>query len=353
MVALVAVFSAALLLSSGVFLNRKLASSSEPSGLTGNSESNIKDGIYAGEPDPTLMEFLTETDRLKHLQQAMATISWDECDALFTEGRPKLLSKLGRLDIKLSDRQKFVTAFGKATKPAIKGGQPGGGRAQPEPFVVPPADVPGESQEKLLGDVKRYQSQVIRDGIPARKAGLFPAGDEFLLMLMNTGWKPCTKGLIGPTVDGGYAYMATPDGWASGDNAIQHGMDLRWFIHEGFGAKKEGETLMGAVRYSESACIGRGFGTSVHGGAVETCLDEATAELAKTKLFPQATTAKIEFKINKPVQPHVTYRVFCEVTKENVPNVSYEVRGEITEAMSETNVLAVCNAKMANPVALN
>ena len=65
-----------------------------------------------------------------------------------------------------------------------------------------------------------------------------------------------------------------------------------------------------------------------------------------------ATTAKIEFKISKPLQPNVTYRVFCHVARENVQGVSYDVAGEITDAGDDKIKFATCLAKMANPTAL-
>ena len=77
-------------------------------------------------------------------------------------------------------------------------------------------------------------------------------------------------------------------------------MDLRMFFDRGL----DDVQVWGAVRYGDYACIGRGFGNGVHGGAIESCLDELTAECAKVKLFPTATTSRIEFKIKKPVSPH-------------------------------------------------
>ena len=199
-----------------------------------------------------------------------------------------------------------------------------------------------------MGDLKGYQAQVIRDGIPQRRAGLFPPNDDFLNMLGNLGWKPCTKGLPHRTVDGGYEFATAEGSWVAGEHAIEHGMDLRWFIKEGF----EDQTLTAAVRFSADAMVGRGLATSIHGGAVETCLDEATAELAKSKLFPLATTAKIDFKISKPLEPNVTYRVYCHVLSENVKGISYDVAGEITDAAQDSVKYATCVAKMANPHAL-
>lgn len=160
--------------------------------------------------------------------------------------------------------------------------------------------------------------------------------------------QPCTKGLPHPTSDGGFVFATAENGWVCGENAIEHGIDLRWFIKEGF----DDQTLIGAVRFNDQAQIGRGTMTSIHGGAVETCLDEATAELAKAKLFPMATTARIEFRITKPILPAVTYRVHCHVANENVKGISYDLAGEITDSKDSSIKFATCVAKMANPAAL-
>jgi len=54
-------------------------------------------------PDPALMQFLDETDGFAHLRSALSAISWDECESLYQEGRPKLLSRLGKLGVGLSE----------------------------------------------------------------------------------------------------------------------------------------------------------------------------------------------------------------------------------------------------------
>ena len=303
------------------------------------------------EPDPALMSFLQETDGFAHLCEPLAAITWDEVDALYKEGRPKLLARLGKLGVKLSERQSFVTLFAKATKPiAVKCGLPGGGREQPESsYEIEPIDAVGKSLDMLNEDLEGYQDAILRDGIPPRSNGLFSPDDEYLEFVARH-WSPCTKGLPTPCKGGGYAFSIVEHGWASGENCIAHGMDLRCFIRPGFSEPHE---LLAGVRFSDHAKIGYGrsipCGGTVHGGAVQTCLDEATAECARSKLFPMATTSKIEFKINKPVLSNVTYRVYCKVERQRVKNVLYEVSGILTDSKRQDVVHATCLALMANP----
>lgn len=194
----------------------------------------------------------------------------------------------------------------------------------------------------------RYQQSVIAYGIPDLQDGLFPPNDPLLRRLASQ-YKPYTKALAVPTVDGGFAFQQVPSGWVSGSSACGHGIDLRFFVQEGNEPK-----LLGALRFSDGAVIGKGFpGTSVHGGAVETALDEATAECCKCKLFPVAITVKIEFKIARRVLPQTTYLVECELTKWLSANLKCEVTGRILEpepdARGKDVLIASCLATMANP----
>ena len=51
--------------------------------------------------------------------------------------------------------------------------------------------------------------------------------------------------------------------------------------------------LVGAARLGERASIGYGTWMSAHGGAVESLLDEATAELAKMEWAPMLSTIEV------------------------------------------------------------
>eukprot|EP00966_Prymnesium_polylepis_P240464 5560829-Prymnesium_polylepis.1 len=287
--------------------------------------------------DGALMAFLEDTPGLEEIKEKLLKISWDDCDELFKEGRPKLMSRLKKEGLTLGEQQRFASAFGKATKPDIKVGQPGGGRPQPEPHSLPKVELPGVPAKDLANNVQEYQKAILRDLMPPRKAGLFPpsalhinasnwrraqrrdarisrlrdekdisararcrlvnvpqlpgacaADDELMALIDQMGWKPCTKGLMHPTADGDFVFATVENGWCSGENACEHGMDLRWFIKEGFAD----QTLLAAVRFSEYAQVGRGHGTSVHGGGVESALDEATAELCKSKVCAHAEACR-------------------------------------------------------------
>ena len=291
------------------------------------------------------MDFLSETDGLGHLCDALASCKWDELETISKEGRPALLAKLGALGLKVPERSKFANAFSKATKPVRESAHtPGGARPQPPMTVAPLYDAPGREFSEIMKDVLGYQKQIIRDGIPLRANGLFEDGDPYLRLLARD-YKACTKGLPRPTKDGkGSEFHVVEEGWVSGENSCSHGLDLRWFIRPGL----EDKALYGAVRFSERATFGVGLEGSVHGGAIETCIDECTAECVKTKLYPLVLTSSIECKMKKELKPNVTYRVMARIDKERVANQICEVVAEITDSDKPDDILASGRAVIVN-----
>jgi hypothetical protein len=200
-----------------------------------------------------------------------------------------------------------------------------------------------------------------------REHGLFPHDDPLLTELVGTqGLQPFEKHLPGSCSP---CESLPQGGWVTGDVAARNGLDLRMFYKD----PKPGEqwgTIRGALRYGDGACIGNGFWTSVHGGAVSCCLllrlclgmeellqvlfgflsrfnacvrktvnrcivassapatrsktqtspcllqiesalDEATAELAKIAWKPMVSTVDISFKIRKAVPTHTSLLVEC------------------------------------------
>ncbi|KAK9833287.1 hypothetical protein WJX81_003342 [Elliptochloris bilobata] len=80
----------------------------------------------------------------------------------------------------------------------------------------------------------------------------------------------------------------------------------------------------GAARLGEGASIGNGFWMTAHGGAVETLLDEATAELGKLEFSPMLATIEISFRIVKAVPLHTTLRLDCEACTFWPPRLALE-----------------------------
>lgn len=82
---------------------------------------------------------------------------------------------------------------------------------------------------------------------------------------------------------------------------------------------------------------------SAHGGAVESLLDEATAELAKMEWAPTLATLEAAFKIKKAVPLNTSLRVQCEITA--VRGVRCWVQGSITDEAGKI-VYATCEAQL-------
>lgn len=163
------------------------------------------------------------------------------------------------------------------------GGQPGG--AQPQEFDARNVQKPPTAvrDHQLAANSEGYRRQAQLDGIPARPAGLFPPNDPLLAALSRLpgGW-PFEKHL--PGLDSPYQLLPR-GGWVTGDSACASGLDLRLFYLPP-APGEQWATLQGAVRLGDGAAIGDGFYMGAHGGAIESVLDEATAELAKVEWKP-------------------------------------------------------------------
>lgn len=132
-------------------------------------------------------------------------------------------------------------------------------------------------------------------------------------------------------------------GWATGDAAARNGVDLRLFYRGAQEGQPHG-TVVAALRLGEGASIGQGFFLSAHGGAVETALDEATAELAKMELYPFCSTVEANFRIRKPIPLHTSLRVKCTITKQK--GIRCWVDGSVETQEGVT--LATCEAQLVD-----
>lgn len=189
-------------------------------------------------------------------------------------------------------------------------GQPGGGVLQREQ-AEGPAPAAFIANQKA-GTPEVYRQQARRDGIAHRPHGLFPPGDALLTRLAVTpGFWPFEKHLPGAASP----YETLPrGGWITGDAAAQRGVDLRLFYQVSEAPGQPG-VVAGAVRFGDGAAIGVGFHLSAHGGACETVLDEATAELGKCEFQPFLSTREATFAIKRPVPLHTTLAVRCWITQ--------------------------------------
>jgi hypothetical protein len=199
------------------------------------------------------------------------------------------------------------------------------------------------------GTAAGYKAQAKKDGIPFRPDGLFPPGDALLAQLAATpGSWPFEKHLPGA----GTPYEMLPyGGWITGNAAAQRGIDLRMFYQEPTeqsGGGNGNGTLACAVRFGDGAAIGTGnFYLSAHGGAIETCLDEATAELGKCDFAPFLATKEITFQILRPLPLHTTMLVRCKITQ--MKGIRCYVSGTI-ETVDTHEVLASCTCQLVDMV---
>eukprot|EP00890_Picochlorum_soloecismus_P005425 jgi/Picsp_1/5884/NSC_03241-R1_glycosyltransferase family 77 protein len=201
---------------------------------------------------------------------------------------------------------------------------------------------------RIEGTAEGYKKQAKLDGIPEAGRSLFSSEDHLILSLEKQ-WPdvwPFEKHLPGEHS----SYQKLPEGgWITGIQAVENrGIDLRLFYREPDETNIWG-TIDGACRLSDSASIGTGFGLSAHGGAIETILDEATAELGKIEAFPFLATRSISFQIRRPVPVNTTLSVKCNV--ESVKGLKCTVHGTIENPVDGI-VLASCDAELVNMASL-
>lgn len=87
------------------------------------------------------------------------------------------------------------------------------------------------------------------------------------------------------------------------------------------------------------------FEVSAHGGAVESLLDEATAEVAKMAWAPTLATLEANFRIKKAVPLNTTLRISCEIAR--TAGVRCWVSGSITDVDGKL-VYATCEAQLVD-----
>jgi acyl-coenzyme A thioesterase PaaI-like protein len=84
---------------------------------------------------------------------------------------------------------------------------------------------------------------------------------------------------------------------------------------------------------------------SAHGGAVESLLDEATAEAAKMAWAPTLATLDATFRIKKAVPLNTTLRIACRIKR--TQSVRCWVDGKLTSADGSV-LYASCEAQLVD-----
>jgi len=195
--------------------------------------------------------------------------------------------------------------------------------------------------------VEAYQSCALQEGIPDRPHGLFPPNDPYLTSLAKTrGLSPFQKCQIG----GSGEFEICKESWAAGEGGARKGIDFRYFFDVNTADSKErggGGRLVGAVRFNEDASIGKGFWTTAHGGAMETVLDEATAEVCKISQAASAVTIEARFTMKKGVPLHTTLMVEATVTGVVSDGLRVNTEGAIKSVDGKT-VYCTCKAQLVD-----
>ena len=130
---------------------------------------------------------------------------------------------------------------------------------------------------------------------------LFPFQDSVLTaMYAEPNNSPHFKHILCKEQTGKFSFKPTVSGWTVGKNAVDHGFEYRAFFRSGGSERK----TFGAVRFGDGARADcSGFDDYVHGGAIQTLLDEVTAECAMVNVCVLPTTVEAKFKMLRKVTP--------------------------------------------------
>jgi len=224
--------------------------------------------------------------------------------------------------------------------------QPGGGLSQPAFSPPEPSMLPTDKFADMEAACQDYRERAFAAGIAFRPDGLFPRDDPLLTYLAAEPRNhPFDKHLMSPeTGDQVVAPISFPVG---NDAAKNRGIDLRYFFQDPnpYDTAEPLPQLVGAVRFGEKSAVGGSpFFSSAHGGAIETVLDECTAELAKCLMCPIAVTTSANFKIKKPGVLYKTYSIKCVVAKK-ATDYRWEIDGFLEDG---DDIIASVNANLVD-----
>jgi len=245
-----------------------------------------------------------------------------------------------------ADVREYYRLGGAYAPPPVEGDSssedniPGGSRAQ---GIVAEEVTDHDSLPPAMLESEAYRVAAFRTGIPFRPDGLFPPNDALLARLaaeaQDGNLRPFEKHLV---TEG--ALAPSRESWAAGNSAASHGLDLRTFLHlDPQGGP--GHKISAAVRFGRGSAIGMGF--SAHGGAIETSLDEATAELCKATQGVMCFTTEATFKLTKQVLLHRTYLIEASITKLGPGDVRVYIDASLSDA-DTGQVAATCSVQLAN-----
>lgn len=222
-----------------------------------------------------------------------------------------------------------------------------------------------------VSDLDKEKAAVYRDaavtrGIPARPHGLFPVDDPLIqeYTKQRKTLLPFEKHILywdqadgSPAKDGAArCALHADEGFTHGDSAcVGRGLDFRYYW-DSVSLK-----VVAAVRYSRAAVGGWSCAedeisppwgsTLVHGGCIESVMDELTAEVMKINISPEMVTSEFSVKLKRPSVPGVSYRAEAAITSVAPPKVTIDgtIKTMSGEVVCEARAICVMLDKMPKP----
>lgn len=195
--------------------------------------------------------------------------------------------------------------------------------------------------------LKDYQRAAVRLGHGEITNGLIDAETDLVVLAFDK--DPKLKRI--PNANLMLGKWIVQDNWTSGPTARSIGLDIRMWWDTSIeppDGSKVGMRILCAVRFGNPPLINIRPGTTlgIHGGAIQSVMDEITAQCVRINAVPGCTTRQISHTISASVQAYVTYS--CECVIENVKNDSciFVSRGTLKDPLGKS--VAISKADMVD-----
>jgi len=172
----------------------------------------------------------------------------------------------------------------------------------------------GSSHNFSIEDVSVYQKTAALLGHGRRSISLFDEANDAVLATLDRD----SNMLPIPNVNLREGQCCVNENWTSGNAAAGIGLDIRMYANMASQASScVGCQIVCAVRFGNNPGIGvrPGAASGVHGGAIQSVMDEITAQCVRYWAAPACTTRKINHIISGRVFQFQTYRCKCEIEK--------------------------------------
>mmetsp|Transcript_142633 Transcript_142633/g.251775 ORF Transcript_142633/g.251775 Transcript_142633/m.251775 type:complete len:595 (-) Transcript_142633:90-1874(-) len=164
-----------------------------------------------------------------------------------------------------------------------------------------------------------YQTAAVALGHGDVSTGLIDGDTDLVFLAFEN--EPHLKRI--PNVNKMNAKAYSQSNWTAGPTAFSIGLDIRMWWDTSIQPEEGsvvGKRIVCAVRFGNPPCIqiAKGAISGIHGGAIQSVMDEITAQCVRINAVPGCTTRNIMHQISGPAFAYQTYSAECII--ESVKN---------------------------------